>query len=116
MHDRYVTYREIELTLGISPNSKHSILHEHLVVKTFVLAESRNRSKKALVDCCLEILEKYDGDASKNVYKIITGDESKQNNSPPCEPSKTSQIQRKLFVEKVLRRKLSSISSAKHVM
>ena len=31
--DRHVTYREIEITLGISGPSKHSILHEHLSFK-----------------------------------------------------------------------------------
>ena len=33
LQDRRVTYREIETTLGISGNSIHSILHEHLTVK-----------------------------------------------------------------------------------
>ena len=37
----------------------------------------------------------------------------KQNHSPPCGPSKTSQIQRKLFVEKALRSSWSLVSSAK---
>ena len=33
MQDRYVTYREIEASLGISSTSINSILHEHLAVK-----------------------------------------------------------------------------------
>ena len=33
LEDRYVTYREIETTLGISRTSIHSILHEQLTVK-----------------------------------------------------------------------------------
>ena len=33
LHDRHVTYCEIETTLGISGISIHSILHEHLTVK-----------------------------------------------------------------------------------
>ena len=33
MQDRYVTYHEIETSLGISGTSIHSILHEHLTVK-----------------------------------------------------------------------------------
>ena len=57
----HVTYREIELSLGISPTNIHSILHEHLAVKNFLLAESRIRSKKAIVDWCIEMLEKYYG-------------------------------------------------------
>ena len=32
-----MTYREIETTLGISGNSIHSILHEHLTVKKICL-------------------------------------------------------------------------------
>ena len=39
-----------------------------------------------------------------------------QNNTPPYGSSKTSQIQRKLFVETSLRSKLSPVSSAKLVM
>ena len=53
MQDRHVTYREIE--------------------KTVVLTEFRKRSKKALVDQCIE---KYNGNASKDVSKIVTGDKS----------------------------------------
>ena len=33
--------------------------------------------KKVRVDWCKEMLEKYDGGASKDVYKIVTGDESR---------------------------------------
>ena len=60
-------YRAIELFLGITATNIHSILHEQLAVKTFVLAEFRKRSKKALVDCCIEMLATYDGGASKDV-------------------------------------------------
>ena len=35
-----------------------------------------NKKKKVRVDWCKEILEKYDRGASKDVYKIVTGDES----------------------------------------
>ena len=49
MQDRHVTYREIELSLGISPtNIQHSILNEHLAVKTFVFAESAIAQKSLL--------------------------------------------------------------------
>ena len=47
-----------------------------MTVKNFVLAESRNSSKKALVDWCTEMLENYDCGASKYVSKIVTDDES----------------------------------------
>ena len=50
LQDRYVTYREIETTLGISGTSIHSILHEHLSVKKNLFAldptQFVNRSKK----------------------------------------------------------------------
>ena len=118
MQYRDVTYRQTEAFLGISSTNIHSILHEQLVIKRLVLAASRNRLKKALVDWCIEMLEKYDGSASQNVYKIVTGMRMrpKQNNSPPYGPSKTSQIQRKLLVKKSLRSKCWPVSSAKLVM
>ena len=47
-----------------------------MAVETFVLAEFRNRSKKPFVDWCIEMLKKYDGGASKDVYKIATADKS----------------------------------------
>ena len=75
MQDRHtvVTYREIKASLGISFTSIHSILHEQLAVKRFVLVGSRKRSKKVRVDWCKEMLAKYDRGASKDVYKIVTG-------------------------------------------
>ena len=66
MQARPVTYREIELSLGIWPTNIHSLLH----------AESPNRSKKDLVDWSIDILEKYDLGASKDIYKIATDDKS----------------------------------------
>ena len=71
MQDRHVAYRD-----GIS----FSILHEHLAIKkissrwvphNLIIAQ-----KKVRVDWCKEMLEKYDHGASKDVYKIVTGDES----------------------------------------
>ena len=35
LQDRHVTYREIEITLGIGGTTIHSILHEYLTVKKF---------------------------------------------------------------------------------
>lgn len=78
--DRHVTYREFEACLGISNTSVHTILHEHLGVRKLcarwiphLLTEAQ---KKARVDWCREMLKKFVGGASKNVYKIVTGDES----------------------------------------
>ena len=50
LQDSHVTYREIDITLGVSGTSIHSILHEHLTVKKnlFALDSTRhvNCSKK----------------------------------------------------------------------
>ena len=79
MEDRQVTCREIKASVGISFTSVRSILHEHLAVKkissrwlphNLTIAQKEVRS-----DWCKEILAKYDGGASKDLYKIVTGDE-----------------------------------------
>ena len=71
LQERHVTYRETEITLGISETSIHSILHEHLTVKKNLLeldsTQFVNRSKKALVDWSKEMLQKYD--RSTKVYR-----------------------------------------------
>lgn len=80
VQDRHVTYREIEASLGISTTSIHSILHEHLAVKKvccrWIPHNLTIAQKKARVDWCKEMLKKFDRGASKDVYKIVTGDES----------------------------------------
>lgn len=80
MQDRHVTYREIEASLGISSTSIHSILHGHLAVKKvcsrWIPHNLTVAQKKARVDWCKEILKKYNRGVSKDVYKIVTGDES----------------------------------------
>ena len=80
MQDRHVTYLQIEACLCISPTSIHSILHEHLAVKKvcsrWIPHNLTIAQKKARVDWCKEMLKKYDRGASKDVYKIVTGDES----------------------------------------
>ena len=73
MQDHHVTYREIEAFLGISATSMYSIFHENLdpwIPHNLTIAQ-----KKFRVDCCKEMLEKYDRSALKDVYKIVTGDE-----------------------------------------
>ena len=81
MQDRYVTYREIEASLGISSNSIHSILHEHLALKRIYSRwfphNLTNAQKKVRGDWCKEMLETYDGGVSEDVYKIVTGDQSR---------------------------------------
>lgn len=80
MEDRHVTYREIESSLGISSTSVKSILHEHLSVKKicsrWIPHNLKTAQKEARVSWCKEMIAKYDGGASKDVYSIVTGDES----------------------------------------
>ncbi|XP_033254026.1 histone-lysine N-methyltransferase SETMAR-like [Drosophila miranda] len=80
VQDRHVTYREIEASLHISSTSIHSILHEHLVVKKvcsrWIPHNLSLAQKKDRVNWSKEMLKKFDRGASKDVYKIVTGDES----------------------------------------
>lgn len=80
MQDRHVTYCEIEASLHISSTSIHSILHEHLVVKKicsrWIPHNLSIAQKKARVKWCKEMMKKFNRGASKDVYKIVTGDES----------------------------------------
>lgn len=66
IQDRHVTYCEIETTLGISPNSIHKTLHEHLAVKKALSLNPTQFVKSPW--------SKFNGGASKEVYKIVTGD------------------------------------------
>ena len=60
--------------------SIHSVLQEHLAIKNigshWIPHNLTNAQKKIRVVWCKEMLEKYDGGASKGVYRIVTGDES----------------------------------------
>lgn len=80
LEDRHVTYREIAACLGISSTSIHSILHEHLVVSKmcsrWIPHNLTSDQKKARVDWSRKMLRKFNKGASKDVYKIVTGDES----------------------------------------
>ena len=80
MEDLHVTYREIEATLGISSTSVYKILHEHLAVKQicsrWIPHNLTEAQKKARVNWCKGMLKKNNRGASKDVYKILTGDES----------------------------------------
>ena len=69
MQDRHVTYREIETYFSISSTSIYSILHELSLNPAIA-------QKRLLSICAKKILEKYNGCASKDIYKIVTGDES----------------------------------------
>ena len=75
-----MTYREIELTLGIIVTSIHSISHEYLTAKKifsrWILNNLSIARKKARVDWSKELLQKYDRGVSKHVYDIVTGNKS----------------------------------------
>ena len=80
LQDRHVTYREIKTTIGISGASIDSILHKHLTVKKiclrWILHNLSIAQKNDRVDWSKEMLKKYYRRASKQVYNIVTGDES----------------------------------------
>ncbi|CAH1963279.1 unnamed protein product [Acanthoscelides obtectus] len=76
----HVTYREIEASLKISKTSIQKILHEELGVRKLVsrciphlLTEEQ---KAARVNFCQKTLDRFNSGNSKNVYSIISGDES----------------------------------------
>ena len=67
MQDHNATYREIEASLAYIQYCMNTDL--------FSLDPAQHRSKKVRVDWCKFMLEKYDGCASKHIYKIVTGNE-----------------------------------------
>ncbi|CAH1992760.1 unnamed protein product [Acanthoscelides obtectus] len=78
--DRHVTYREIEASLKISNTSIQKTLHEELRIRKLVsrwiphlLTEEQ---KAARVDWCQKTLDRFNSGNSKNVYSIVSGDES----------------------------------------
>ncbi|CAH1971429.1 unnamed protein product [Acanthoscelides obtectus] len=77
---RHVTYREVEASLKISKTSIQKILHEELEVRKLVsrwiphlLTEEQ---KTARVNWCQKTLYRFNSGNSKNVYSIVSGDES----------------------------------------
>ncbi|CAH2010204.1 unnamed protein product [Acanthoscelides obtectus] len=76
----YFIYREIEASLKISKTSIQKILHEELGVRKLVsrwiphlLTEEQ---KAARVHWCQKTLDRFNSRNSKNVYSIVSGDES----------------------------------------
>lgn len=78
--DRHVTYFEIEAYLSISAPSIHTILHDKLAVRKlcarWIPHLLTDDQKKARVDWCKEMLQKYGGGPSRLLNNIVTGDES----------------------------------------
>ncbi|CAH1977655.1 unnamed protein product [Acanthoscelides obtectus] len=80
IEDIRVTYSEIEASLKISKTSIQKILHEELLVRKLVscwiphlLTEEQ---KAARVNWCQKTLDRFNSGNSKNVYSIVSGDES----------------------------------------
>ena len=108
LHDRHVTYHEIETALGISGTSIYSLLREHLTVKKicshWLPHNLSTDQKKSNDELSKEMLQKYDRGASKHGYGTVTGDESwiyeyepEVNNSRLYGCFKMSQIQQNLL-------------------
>ncbi|CAH1977550.1 unnamed protein product [Acanthoscelides obtectus] len=97
IEDRHVTYREIEVSLKISKTSIQKNLHEELGVRKLV---SRwiphlltKEQKAARVYWCQKTLDRFNSGNSKNVYSIVSGDESwiycyEPENKRPSAPTK----------------------------
>lgn len=78
--DRHVTYREIEACLGITAPSIHEILLELFGVwklcARWALNLLKQEQKDARLKRCKEMLNGFEGGASRKVNYIVTGDES----------------------------------------
>jgi histone-lysine N-methyltransferase SETMAR len=78
--DPRITYVQIEETLGLSPPVIHEILTEKLQMSKvscrWVPHFLTKENKQCRVDFCKKMLLKYDGGLSREVPKILTGDET----------------------------------------
>ncbi|CAH1975367.1 unnamed protein product [Acanthoscelides obtectus] len=80
IEDRHVTYHEIEVSLKTSKTSIQKILHEELGVRKLVsrwtLHLLTEEQKAARVNWCQKTLDRFNTGNSKNVYSIVSGDQS----------------------------------------
>ncbi|CAH1997914.1 unnamed protein product [Acanthoscelides obtectus] len=80
IEDRHVTYREIEASLKISKTSIQKNLHEELGVRKLVSRWIRHllteEQKATSVNWCQKTLDRFNSRNSKNVFSIVSGDES----------------------------------------
>ena len=78
--DQRITYQEIEYTLKISARNVRTILHECLGVRKrytrWVPHNIREEQKQGRVDWCQPMLTKFDEGRSRQMWDIITGDET----------------------------------------
>ena len=127
LQDHHVTYRETEITLGISGTSIHQILYEHLTVKKFYGVGSHTicqSLKKRLVSIGLKKCSKNRIAVLRNTsmtsWQVIN--RGLERMSPKVNSSrlygcfKMSQIQQKLFAHEGLPSKWSPVFSKKLYM
>ncbi|CAH1991460.1 unnamed protein product [Acanthoscelides obtectus] len=80
IEDRHVTYREIEASVKISKTSIQKSLYEVLGVRKLVsrwIPHLLTEEQKApRVNWCQKTLDRFNSGNSKNVYSIVSGDES----------------------------------------
>ncbi|CAH1959536.1 unnamed protein product [Acanthoscelides obtectus] len=80
IEDRHVTYRENEASLKILKTSIQKILHEELGVRKLVSRWTSHllteHQKAARANFCQKTLDRFNSGNSKNVYSIVSGDES----------------------------------------
>ncbi|CAH1960666.1 unnamed protein product [Acanthoscelides obtectus] len=80
IEDRHVTHREIEASLKISETSIQKILHGELGVRKLVYRWIPHlltkEQKAASVNWCQKTLDRFNSGNSKNMYSIVSGDES----------------------------------------
>lgn len=79
-NDRHITYEEITEELQIGNNAVSTILHDFLGVRKvcarWIPHSLSEEQKEKRVDWCKFMLTKFKGGESKEVSKIVTGDES----------------------------------------
>ncbi|CAH1989497.1 unnamed protein product [Acanthoscelides obtectus] len=112
IEDGNVTYREIEASLKILKTSTQTILNEELEVRKLVsrwiphlLTEEQ---KAARVNWCQKTLDRFIYGNSKNVYSIVSGDES----WIYCEEKPTKVIRSRSVSKKMV---ATFVSKASHI-
>ena len=78
--DPYVTYQQIEFSLGMNLPAIYSILHDHLklrkVCARWVKHSLTNDQKRLRIQFCRQSLKQFEQERSRCVFDILTGDQS----------------------------------------
>ncbi|XP_061705471.1 histone-lysine N-methyltransferase SETMAR-like [Cydia pomonella] len=78
--NRRITYAELERELGIGSAALQTIIHYHLALhkrcSRWVPHKLTDLQKDRRVDWCKFMIDKFDAGEKKNVYDILTGDET----------------------------------------